>query len=195
MVSTLKFSQFTNAGNLQNSNITVGFGSGNNQYYNNPWVFLPPGDTASRPSPPASYAYQLRLNTELELYEYYDADSLVWVQLNTDQEFIWNTVTTHTTLVPNNGYFINSAGGVNLTLPTVCNPGEKISIAGINIGLWTIVQNAGQSIIISPSVTTVGVGGSLTASNGYDSINLVCCVTNTQFLVLGGPQSTGLTIV
>ena len=195
MVSTLKFSQFTSAGNLQNSNITVGYGSGNNQYYNNPWVFLPPGDTASRPSPASSYAFQLRVNTDLELYEYYNSVTLSWVQLNTDQSFIWNTISTDTNMVPNNGYFVNSSSLATLTLPIVSNVGEPISIAGINMGLFTIAQNAGQSIIISPSITTSGVGGSLTSSNSYDSINLVCCIANTQWIVIGAPQSMGLIII
>ena len=81
MVSTVKFSQFTSGGNLQNNDITVGLSSGVNEQFNNPWTFLPPGTTAQRPSPPSDTAYQLRLNTDLQNYEYYNPVSTAWVQI------------------------------------------------------------------------------------------------------------------
>jgi hypothetical protein len=82
MVSTIKFSDFNNAGNLANNSITVGFGSGFNQYYNNPWTFLPSGGTAERPVPTPSMYYLLRFNTDLQVYEYYDAVTSTWTELS-----------------------------------------------------------------------------------------------------------------
>ena len=82
MVDTIKFSQFTNSGDLQNDNVTVGYGSGLNQRYNNPWTFLAPGTTGDRPIPSASMYYRLRFNTTLEIYEYYDPTIPIWVELS-----------------------------------------------------------------------------------------------------------------
>lgn len=82
MVGTIKFSQFVNGGDLSNSKVTVGFGGGSNIYYNNPWTFLPPGTTGERPIPAASMYYRLRLNTTLEIYEYYDPTIPIWVELS-----------------------------------------------------------------------------------------------------------------
>lgn len=82
MVSTKKFSDFDSGGDLSNDNITVGYGGGDNTQYNNPWTFLPPGATGDRPVPSASMYYRLRLNTTLEVYEYYDPTTLTWAQLS-----------------------------------------------------------------------------------------------------------------
>jgi len=81
MVDTIKFSQMTDGGDIDNNKKTPGLKSGGNVLFNNPWTFLPPGDTASRPTPSAEVNYRLRLNTEEQLYEYYDAILGVWTQL------------------------------------------------------------------------------------------------------------------
>ena len=82
MVGTIKFSQFINGGDLSNSDTTVGFGGGANIYYNNPWAFLAPGSTGTRPIPAATMYYRLRFNTTLEIYEYYDPTIPIWVELS-----------------------------------------------------------------------------------------------------------------
>ncbi len=81
MVSTRKFSEFNDGGDLHNSNITVGLEGGDNAFFNNPWTFLPPGTTAERPAPSAEINYRLRFNTDDQLYEYYDAVLGQWTQL------------------------------------------------------------------------------------------------------------------
>lgn len=81
MVNTIKFSQFASAGNLAINSTTVGLSAGTNAAFNNPWVFLPPGNTASRPAPSPSTNYLLRLNTDTQLYEYYDAVAAAWIQV------------------------------------------------------------------------------------------------------------------
>jgi hypothetical protein len=82
MVSTVKFSQFANAGNIDNDQTTVGVNAGANVQYNNPWTFLPPGPDGSRPTPSPSIYNKLRFNTTSFLYEYYDQGSMMWVQLS-----------------------------------------------------------------------------------------------------------------
>jgi hypothetical protein len=108
----------------------------------------------------------------------------------------WTDVTgTSQIMSPDSGYLANNAGLVTLTLPTVSAFGQFIYVQGFGSGGWTIAQNAGQNIQVGSSSTTVGVGGSLSSSNRYDSILLLTAVANTTFTSLGAPQSAGLTIV
>jgi hypothetical protein len=74
-----------------------------------------------------------------------------------------------------NGYIANNASLVTFTLPTI-NPsgaGVRYSICGFGAGGWTIAQNAGQSIQIGNTTTTVGVGGSISSTNRYDQIEII----------------------
>lgn len=107
----------------------------------------------------------------------------------------WNTVTSATNMVTENGYITNSASLVSLTLPTTASVGNALAVAGLGSGGWQILQNAGQNIIIGNKSTTVGVGGSLASTNQYDTLYLLCIVANTTWTTLGAPQSAGLTIV
>lgn len=90
----------------------------------------------------------------------------------------------------NNGYVANNAGLVTLTLPATANIGDSVIVQGKGAGLFKIAQNAGQTIHFGSSDTTTGAGGSLTATNRYDSIELLCITTNTDWAVLTGPQGT-----
>ncbi len=89
----------------------------------------------------------------------------------------------------NSGYIIdNNANPVVLTLPVTCLQGSIIEVAGgVNGGAttsWQIAQNSGQSINIGARSTTVGTGGSLTATSQFDAVRLLCVVANTTFVVL-----------
>lgn len=96
-------------------------------------------------------------------------------------------------LAPNRGVIANRGTLVTLTLPTVCKVGDSFEIIGKGAGKWLIAQNANQSIHWIASTTTVGVGGSLAATNVYDSIKFYCTVANLEFTV---SSSTGnITIV
>lgn len=81
MVDTIKFSQMTDGGNINNNDVMPSLLGGVNVLLNNPWTFLPPGDTASRPAPSTVINYRLRFNTDTQLYEYYDAVVAAWTQL------------------------------------------------------------------------------------------------------------------
>lgn len=82
MVLTRKFSEFTDSGDIENDNITVGLDSGVNAQFNNPWNFLAEGSTGDRPTPAAAMYYRLRFNTTTEVYEYYDPTIPLWTQLS-----------------------------------------------------------------------------------------------------------------
>lgn len=86
------------------------------------------------------------------------------------------------------GYTANNAGLVTLTLPATAAYGTAISIIGKGAGGWLIAQNAGQSIRLGTSTTTIGVGGSLASTNPSDSINLICTTADTVWTVSGAPQ-------
>jgi hypothetical protein len=103
---------------------------------------------------------------------------------STATAFTWTTTAGGTAGV-NTGYFTaNGAALVTITLPAVAAVGNAIRISGLDVGGWKLAQNAGQSVNIVSSTTTVGVGGSLASTARYDSIEIVCCVANTTFNVV-----------
>lgn len=106
----------------------------------------------------------------------------------------WNTVTSSGSMVADNGYIVNSASPVTLTLPTTAAVGTALAVLNLNSGGWTIAQNAGQSQMIGSSTSTVGAGGSVASTAVGDAIYYVCVVANTTWMSLGAPQGN-LTIV
>ena len=70
-----------------------------------------------------------------------------------------------------------------VTLPATAALGTVIEIMGESAALWTIAQNAGQSIQFGNLSTTVGVGGSLAATNQWDTVKIVCRVADTTWSV------------
>lgn len=102
----------------------------------------------------------------------------------------WNDVTgTSQGMAVNNNYLANHATLlVTLTLPAIAAFGSMITVQGYGPGLFTIAQNAGQTIHFGDKDTTTGAGGSITALNRYNSITLLCAVANTDWTVVNGPQ-------
>jgi hypothetical protein len=97
----------------------------------------------------------------------------------------WTVVTgTTQAAAVNNGYFANNAGTVTVTLPATASIGATVRVAGMGAGGWAVAQNAGQSIKIGNTVTTVGVGGSLASTDIGDAVEIVCRVANTGWQVL-----------
>ena len=111
----------------------------------------------------------------------------------------WTNVSgTSQSMVADGGYVAANAGTVTLTLPVTAGFGTILYILGQGsggVGGWSIAQNSGQAIQIGSSVSTTGVGGSVSSTNTFDSLVLLCTVANTTFVALGAPQSSGLTIV
>ena len=100
--------------------------------------------------------------------------------------FAWNNVAASTqTLAVNQGYITNNGATlVTYTLPASAIQGSVIRVSGFSSGGWTIAQNASQEIFFGNQHTTIGVGGSLSSSNQYDQVELLCTVANTSFVVL-----------
>jgi hypothetical protein len=101
----------------------------------------------------------------------------------TSSSFTWNTVTTATALVTNNGYIPKGGTSVVFTLPASASVGDTYRIAGYG-NLWRVAQNAGQTIFLGNQTTTAGTGGSLTATLTKDCVELLCVTANTEFEVI-----------
>lgn len=82
------------------------------------------------------------------------------------------------------GYINTNVGLTTITLPATAALGTIIEICGEGAGGWTIAQNAGQSIQFGNLSTTVGIGGSLSSTNQYDTVKIVCRIADTIWSVL-----------
>jgi len=87
-------------------------------------------------------------------------------------------------LVSDNAYIATNAGLTTFTLPATAAVGDHFQTVGEGAGGITIAQNPGQSIRLGNTVTTVGVGGSVSSTNQYDSMEFVCTVANTEFRIV-----------
>ena len=107
----------------------------------------------------------------------------------------WTEVTgTSQAMVADSAYVANNGGLVTFTLPATAAFGTALVVLGKGAGGWSIAQNAGQNIQVGSVSSTVGVGGSVSSSNRWDSISLICVTANTTWSIYGAPQGT-LTIV
>jgi|SRR5579859_2855851 hypothetical protein len=101
----------------------------------------------------------------------------------------WTDVTgTSATMNVNSGYIADNAGLVTLTMPATASLGDAINVMGKGSGGWTIAQPAGVTIHVGSSATTTGITGSISSTNQWDSIELVCVTANTTWAALSGPQ-------
>lgn len=97
---------------------------------------------------------------------------------------IWNEITAASaTMSVNNGYIANRATLVTLTLPATAVQGSMFYISGKGAGLFSIAQNAGQTIHFGTLNSTLGAGGSVSSTAQYDNIALLCITANTDFVV------------
>jgi len=100
--------------------------------------------------------------------------------------FSWTEVTgTTQAMAVENGYIANNASEVTFTLPTTAAIGDKVKVIGKGAGLYTIEQNAGETIYVVDTATTTGTGGSLTATEQYAAIELVCITANNDWVAMG----------
>jgi hypothetical protein len=98
----------------------------------------------------------------------------------------WHSVTSATNptvLSDGQGYFAKGAGVVQFMLPAAASEGETYKIAGYG-NLWTIGQNANQSITMGTHTSATGVLGSVTATQVRDSVEIVCIVANDEFQII-----------
>lgn len=90
---------------------------------------------------------------------------------------------TTVTMAINTAYVADNASLVTLTVPSTAALGSVFGIVGKGAGLFSIAQQAGQTIRFGSVTTTSGAGGSITATNAGDAIFFVCITANTAFAV------------
>jgi hypothetical protein len=204
MVDTIKFSEFADGGDLQNDNITVGLEAAANARFNNPWTFIAPGTTGDRPVPAASMYYRLRLNTTLEVYEYYDPTTATWVQLSgtgtgtvnpglaNDLAYYAATGTAISAINGNsNAVLVTNGSGVpslSTTLPSGLSiPGATItaSTAALTSGSVVAAPVAGIDLTNKTYVDALVAGG-VTSITG--TTNQVIASSPTGAVTLSLPQ-------
>jgi hypothetical protein len=83
----------------------------------------------------------------------------------------------------NNAYVADKSTLVTFTLPTSAAVGDRVSIVGYGSGGWQLAQNASQIIHFGSVDSTTGTSGYLASNNRYDSVELSCVVTNTDWTV------------
>jgi hypothetical protein len=110
------------------------------------------------------------------------AGSLSWAAF-APGSFNWVVVTAAAnpiTIADLTGYIVKGGAQVVFILPAAAALGLNARILGYG-NLWTITQNAGQTITLGARTSTAGVGGSFTATMVSDGIELVCVTVNTEF--------------
>lgn len=96
---------------------------------------------------------------------------------------VWNDVsgTTQTAAV-NNGYIISNASQTTVTIPATAAEGSVFAVQGKGAAGWILRMNTGQVCHLGSSATTSA--GSLTSTNQWDSVQIVCVTANTTFAVI-----------
>jgi hypothetical protein len=97
--------------------------------------------------------------------------------------FAWFVITANQTANTFEGYFVNGGSRVDITLPATSSVGDTFIVVDKGGNLWRILQAAGQTIRFKDSVTSTGVGGSLTSQVRGDAATFVCAVANTEWWV------------
>ena len=83
----------------------------------------------------------------------------------------------------NNGYIPLNASLTTITLPATAAVGNVVAITGYGSGLWKLAQNASQQINFLTLATTVGTGGSISATQQFNTVVVRCVVANTTWVV------------
>lgn len=97
--------------------------------------------------------------------------------------FMWNDVSgTSQAAAVNQGYIISNASQTTVTLPATAAEGSVFGIAGKGAAGWILQMNTGQTCHLGNTPTTSG--GTLTSTNQYDSVQIVCVTANTTFIVI-----------
>jgi hypothetical protein len=95
---------------------------------------------------------------------------------------VWNDVsgTTQNAAV-NNGYIISNSSQTTVTLPATAAEGSVFAVQGKGAAGWILQMNTGQTCHFGNAATTSA--GSLTSTNQWDSVSIVCVTANTTFAV------------
>jgi hypothetical protein len=84
--------------------------------------------------------------------------------------------------VVNTGYIISNASQTTVTLPATAVEGSVFGIAGKGAAGWILQMNTGQTCHFGNTASSSA--GSLTSTNQWDSVQIVCVTANTTFVVL-----------
>lgn len=110
----------------------------------------------------------------------------------TSQIVTWNGVAgTTQAAAAYNAYVIQNAALTTVTLPSTAAIGSPVRVQGFGAGGWVLAANAGQTIQVGSSATTVA--GSVSSVNRFDCIEVVCIVANTTW-AMSPNVSAGFTI-
>jgi hypothetical protein len=81
----------------------------------------------------------------------------------------------------NNGYIISNAGQTTVTLPATAAEGSVIAVQGKGAAGWILTANTGQVIHLGSSASSSA--GTLTSTNQWDAVEVVCVTANTTWAV------------
>ena len=109
------------------------------------------------------------------------AGSTITITGAAGSSFTWNEETgASVNAVVSNGYITNRGGGVTVVLPGTFAVGATVRVLG-KAGLWIIDAPAGDTIQIGDSATSSG--GTLTATNAGDAVELIGITADTTWRV------------
>lgn len=95
-----------------------------------------------------------------------------------------SVVAVDTAMAVNTAYVLTGVTGRNFLLPPTATVGDRIWVANIGTGNFTITQNANQTqYLVNNAASTVGVGGSVAGTQQYSLAELVCVVTDNEWLI------------
>ncbi len=203
MVSTIKFSQMTDGGDIENNDRTPGLKSGGNVLFNNPWTFLPDGTTDDRPAPSSEMYWRIRFNLTIESYEYYSPVEDDWIQLedSLDIQDLSFIVYKNEPLLPNSFSLGTLSSGIlkQTVISSVATP----EIAVNAVDYWapgdaltrTQAPTVGDDVTNKTYVDSL-VAGSVTSATGTANqvlINGTSGVSQTGALTFTLPQDINTT--
>ncbi len=81
----------------------------------------------------------------------------------------------------NNGYIISNAGQTTVTIPATAAEGSIFAIQGKGAAGWILQMNTGQTCHFGNQASTSA--GTLTSTNLWDAVEIVCVTANTTFAV------------
>lgn len=105
-----------------------------------------------------------------------------------------NQTATAVTMAAQTAYVSTSTANalITYTLPTTAAVGDTFRIVGKTTGGWTLQAAAGQTVNVGNVATTTA--GSVSSSQTFDSVQIVCITANTVFSIISG-VSADFTIV
>lgn len=93
-----------------------------------------------------------------------------------------NQASTPITMVVNTPYTAETAGVLTFNVPATVAKNSTFEIVGVGAGGWLLQMNTGQ--VCNFNSTPTSSGGSLSSTNRYNTIKILCTTANTTFVVM-----------